>query len=131
MAILDPAARVSVAALKEIFATTLSDAQLAAFINAATLIVTEELGSSPLSANRLTQIELYLAAHFASTADPRMQSEAVAGEYQYRTQGQTGQKLEATFYGQQVLLLDTSGTLARAAEGLKKATLAAISEYDG
>lgn len=122
---------VTPADLKNIFPTTLGDPQLTAFIEAANLVITEELRGLGLSAERLTKIELFLAAHFAHAADPRVQSESVGGEYQMRVQGQTGSKLEATHYGQQVLLLDTTGKLARAAEGLKLASLSALSEYDG
>lgn len=130
MATLDPTARITVDELKEIFETAMSDAQLAAFVNTATLVVTEELTGQGLSAGRLKQIELYLSAHYAHTNDPRFQTENTAGEHSYTAQGKTDMGLNATFYGQQVLMLDTTGKLAKAAAGLKRASFTVLSEYD-
>ena len=100
------------------------------FIATATLVVTEELADQGLSDDRLTQIELYLAAHFAALNDPRMESEEIGGEYKSKVQGKTEMNLDATFYGQTAKLLDTSGTLAQLGAGLKKARLTVISERD-
>ena len=130
MAVIDPHARITVDELKDIFATTLTEAQLCAFINSATLVVTEELVSEGLSSDRLKQIELYLSAHFATLNDPRMESEKIGSEYSSKVQGKTAMNLDATFYGQTAKLLDTSGVLAQMGAGLKKASITVISEAD-
>jgi len=122
--------RINPAGLRSIFKTELIDSDLQVFIDTSNLIVTEELGSSGLSDDRLKEIERFLAAHFATTADPQMQSERIGSEYQYRVQGQFGEGLKSTTYGQQVLLLDTTGLMAKFADGKKRASISAISEYD-
>jgi hypothetical protein len=84
----------------------------APFIATATLRIDEELVSKGLSAARLQQIELYLAAHYVAITEPVLQSVGNSGDnmtYQLPTAG-TG--LAATPYGLQALALDTSGTLA-------------------
>ena len=113
MADLDPEARVDADDVKEIFETDLTDAQVNAFINTAHLLVEEELGNQGLSEGRLTEIEKYLSAHFAALRDQRLESETT-GEHSWRAQGKTDMGLDATIYGQQARILDTSGTLANA-----------------
>lgn len=96
--------------VKEIVDTVL-DTQ--PFIETASLLVDEELVSSGHSAARLRQIELYLSAHFVTIRDPQFQQ--LRGEKQSVSfhLGDLGQGLKSTAYGQQVLLLDTSGILAQ------------------
>lgn len=63
-----------------------------------------------LSEARLTQIELYLSAHFACTMDPRITKEKIGdGENTYQLKADTG--LNGTTYGQQAAMLDTTGKL--------------------
>jgi hypothetical protein len=128
MATLDPDARVSVADVQEIIDTNLTEAQINAFINSAHYYVQENLLNKGLSANILAQIELWLSAHFLAIRDQRVESESVAGEWQAKYQGKTGMGFEATTYGQQALMLDTTGTLASA--GLKPVTFEVYSEQD-
>lgn len=111
MADLSEDARVDADAVKEIFDTDLTDAQMNAFINTANNLVTEELGNAGLSADRLTEIEKYLSAHFAALRDPRFAQEAI-GDYRYQVQGKTEIGLDSTYYGQQAKLLDSSGILS-------------------
>lgn len=102
-------ARVTDGDVKEILDT---DIDTTAFIIAANLIVTDKLASSGLSTTHLKEIERWLAAHLACTNDKRSQSEKLgAAEATY--EGKTGLGLDSTSYGQQVKLLDTTGTLAR------------------
>jgi hypothetical protein len=128
MATLDPDARVDADEVGEIIETDLSDSLVNAFINTAHYFIQENLLDKGLSADILTQIELWLSAHFLAIRDPRVESEGIAGEWQARYQGKTGMGFEATTYGQQALMLDTTGTLASA--GLKAVTFEVYSEQD-
>lgn len=127
MAEISPNARVNAAQVREIFDTELSDAQLNAFINTANIYTTSLLGNSGLSGQMLTEIEKYLSAHFASMRDPRFETEKV-GQYSYRVQGKTDMGLDATFYGQQAKLLDTSGRLSAADTVRKIATIEVLTD---
>ena len=119
--------RISVADLIEIFDTELTNAQLAAFVNSAHYVIQNNLLSRGLGTDILTEIHKYLAAHFASLRDQRIQSERVA-DVSMTYQGKTGMYLESTYYGQMALTLDTSGTLANLA--LKPATFQVFTTPD-
>lgn len=83
------------------------------FIDTATLLVDEILGASGHSAARLTQIELYLAAHFCAVSHPLLtQVRADQDTYTYHLP-EAGDGFKATSYGRQALVLDTTGTLAQ------------------
>lgn len=105
-------ARVTATEVKAICPTSVAD--LTPMIDAASLLVTEELGSSGLSSDRLTKIELYLAAHFVSVTDPR-ESQKSMGEASSTYEGRqlVAQGLNSTQYGRTALLLDTEGVLAQ------------------
>lgn len=120
-------ARTTTTAVELIISTTLTDPQIQAFIDTATLIVDANLLDKGLSTDLLTQIETWLAAHLLSMRDQRT-SERRIGDVWFTYQGQTGLGLDATLYGQQVKLLDTSGTLASL--GKRRATLTVFSEAD-
>lgn len=92
------------------------------FINNANLLITEILANSGLSTDRLKMIELYLSAHFVAVTEEKggltsskvgNSSDSFGGDY---TQG-----LNLTRYGQQAVLLDTSGLLAGMATPKKRA----------
>lgn len=127
MATVVAGSRISVADLIEIFDTELTSAQLAAFVNSAHYLIQANLLSSGLGNDVLTEIHKYLAAHFASLRDQRLQAERVA-DVSYTYQGKTDMGLQATFYGQTALMLDTSGTLANLA--LKPATFQVFTTPD-
>lgn len=88
-------------------------------IRAASLIVDQldamaDAGMCPAiiapSDDLLTEIETYLAAHLYCVSDRIYTSRSTQGA-SGSFAGQTGMKLESTFYGQQAMLLDTSGML--------------------
>lgn len=117
--------------VKEILDTSLTNARVDVFINAANLTITKYLGSSTdLSAEEKKEIERWFTAHLIATG-PELQAsqEEVLGETSIKYQGKTGMGLEATLYGQQCLVLDTTGTLA-AKLGKKKATITAVTSFD-
>ena len=119
MATVVSGSRITVDDLVEIFETELTEAQLSAFVNSAHYVIQNNLLSSGLSSDILTEIHKYLAAHFASLRDQRIASERVA-DVSMNYQGKTDMGLNATLYGQTALMLDTSGSLANLA--LKPAT---------
>ena len=119
MATVVSGSRITVDDLVEILETELTEAQLSAFVNSAHYLIQANLLSSGLSSDVLTEIHKYLAAHFASLRDQRIESERVA-DVSMKYQGKTDMGLNATLYGQTALMLDTSGSLANLA--LKPAT---------
>lgn len=103
-------ARVTSSEVKEILNTTLT---LDAFITAANLIVTDHLGTSGLSAERLKEIERWLTAHFAVVrdVDENVMSKST-GDASVSIMGKSGLGLDGSRYGQQVKLLDSTGRLS-------------------
>lgn len=121
--------RVTAPEVKEILDTNLSDPVIDTFINAANLTVTEILGDdTTLSSDQKKEIERWLTAHLvACTRQQQKQSEKL-GEAAVTYQGQTGKGLDATFYGQQVKVLDTTGKIA-ARIGKKAVKIHAITSF--
>lgn len=103
----------SVSEVSTIIDTDLSDSEIQAFIDAANLYTTEELGDSGLGAGLLTEIQKWLAAHLLSTKDKRVAEEAI-NDVDITYQGSWGEGLKSTTYGQQAIALDPTGTLAGA-----------------
>lgn len=103
--------RVTGAEVKEIIDTSLTDAQVAPFIAAASAMVDQYLGDAGLSDALLKEIERWLSAHLVAVRDPRAQSKGV-GDLRIQYRGRTGLGLDATLYGQQVKALDPTGALA-------------------
>lgn len=105
-------ARVTASEVLEIMNTQLTEDQLAPFIKSANLTVTSILGESTvLSEDQLTEIERWLAAHFASVLDPLPVREII-GEAEASYQGKFGMQLQSTTYGQTAMSLDITGSLA-------------------
>ena len=75
------------------------------FISSAHTIVYEELLHTDYGTDRLTLIELYLAAHFAAITYPVTSSEGIGGKANESYQYKVGLGLNFTKYGQQALLL--------------------------
>lgn len=84
---------------------------LAPFIEVANDLVTEICVPAGYSAVRLELIERWLAAHFYCVFDPRTQSESAGVSESY--EGSAAMHLNRTRYGQQAMLLDTAGGLAK------------------
>jgi hypothetical protein len=99
------------------------------FILAASLVVDAHNAEAEWSLEMATEIERWLAAHFMAVAEGSALAERRIGDttLRYHTP-KVGLGLDATLYGQQVMLLDTTGTLAGAgvtgeAAGIKRATI--------
>lgn len=105
--------RVTVTDVREIIDTSLGDAGLAACITAAnSLISTKSEMLSSLTAEILTQIELWLAAHYVSVADPRITEESTRETRLRYEQPKAGTGLAGSSYGQTAIALDSTLTLA-------------------
>ena len=123
-------ARVTVADIKAILDTSLEDVPINAFIASANALVTNKIAVATVTQtdDQLKEIERWLAAHFiASTREQQLQK-AKAGSAVSEFQGITGKGLAATFYGQNALLLDISGTLSEL--GKPMASISAVTTED-
>jgi hypothetical protein len=111
--------RVVDADVKQILVTTL-DTQ--PFIVAANLVVTERFATSGYSEARLQQLELWLAAHLACIADPRVVELDADGATATYEAGKLGMGLDSTRYGQQIKWLDYLGILLQDNASLRPAS---------
>ncbi len=108
------AIRVSVEEVKRIISTTIEDSSVYEHTVVASRLVDDLLTGKGMSAGRLRDIELYFSAHLVAVRDQeagQVVSRDVGGtaaEYG----GDLGQALSFTRYGQQAMVLDTSGTLS-------------------
>jgi len=103
-------ARVKSAEVVEIMDTSLTDVDV--FIHAANALVTDRLSGQGLDDCLLKEIERWLSAHFASIKSPTYYEDKIGSSTQKKMVGTLGKGLDATSYGQQVKLLDSTGTLA-------------------
>ena len=122
--------RTTATEVKAIIETELADSVVDTFIGMANRTVTDYLGTNAdLTSVQKKDIETWLAAHFiASTREQQAQAEQ-AGDARITYQGKTEMGLDATFYGQTVKMLDTTGTLA-AQIGKKGVTVTAITSKE-
>lgn len=95
---------------------------LTPFIEQATMLVDEELAPrGTLTALRLKMIELNLAAHFYCVRDPKTQNESAGISQSF--EGSASEGLKRTRYGQQALILDTTGRLNTMQLGRRPASI--------
>ena len=120
------AARVTAAEVKEILEnSSLSDANVETFITGANVFITEALGDKNLSESLLKEIERYYTAHLIALTVERMASKEGAGGASITYNGTYDKGLKSSPYGQIVLTMDTTGTLAKM-EGMKSAKTIAV-----
>jgi hypothetical protein len=106
-------ARVTAAEVEKIIDLD-SDLDADPFINSANLLITDVLGDAGMSEERLTDIELWLSAHFCAMRQRQISNIQMGGiglSFGGNLAGTEGLKL--SHYGQQALALDTSGRLGR------------------
>lgn len=106
--------RVTEAEVKVIIETSLT---LTPFIEAANTIINDRLLSSGLSEATLTKIELFLSAHLTTLRERQVSREKI-GDAETTYEGRVEMGLNSSLYGQTAQLLDTTGTLAGAKNGL-------------
>lgn len=108
--------RVTGVEVKEIFDTDMTAEDLAPFITAANLTVTDMLGTNTeLSDEQRKEIERWLTAHFACSYDPRMTAvkvDVISISYE-KAFSADKTALKSTSYGRMVAVLDTTGILNR------------------
>lgn len=103
---------------------SVEDSDLAEFVSAAELVVTEDLAGVSLSISRRELITKYLAAHFAVLTLERgglVRQEIGESSDTYKEGSNTQMGYLMTRFGQQAIALDTSGTLATNATPKQKA----------
>lgn len=94
------------------------------YIATANLIVEEDLVGNGLTEARLKQIEIYLAAHFATLAKEKggiVRTSMGESAETYHDLNSRFQSYTSTRFGQQAIALDTTGTLVNQGSGGKKA----------
>lgn len=122
--------RVTATEVKEILKTNLSDSVIDVFINAANLTVTEILGDdTTLSSDQKKEIERWFTAHLVGCTRQRQKQSEKIDEAAVTYQGKTGMGLDATFYGQQVKVLDATGKMA-AKIGKKAVSIVAVTSFE-
>lgn len=88
-----------------------ASADLDTFVTQAQLLVEEDLADKGFSESRLALIQIYLAAHFAIIKYKYKTSVNVGVAVGFQSAVKVG-GFSSTHYGQQAMMLDTSGTLA-------------------
>ena len=119
MVSLDSGVRPTLYEFKEVFDTDpnkggLSNNALRAYLNAAHEVVQDAADSTSdsIASSKLEKMEKFLAAHFASAQDPRIETERVAdARFDYQRTD------DSTDYWQIVVALDPTGMIAGATEG--------------
>lgn len=115
--------------VKAILDTALSDQDIGAFINGATELVNNTLSALPEALRN--EIVRWLSAHLIASTREQQIAEAGAGPASVKFQGTTGLGLDSTQYGQQVKVLDYTGTLAGLSNPAKyTASLFAIGSFE-
>ena len=94
--------------------SSITDADVAVFINAANLIVTQNV--TGLNDDLTKEIERWLSAHLLAVRDRRPIHKEI-GDTVERYGEKLWKGLESTIYGQQVVLLDSTGTLIGTGKG--------------
>ena len=121
-------ARVSTDEVKEIMIdldSAVTDAKITACITAANITVTNTCTSTSLSAAQLKEIERWFSAHLVCIMDPQLVSEE-AMDAKDTYQQKIGLGLNQTRYGQQAMVLDTSGSLGKLGEKKITASLTVL-----
>lgn len=104
-------ARVTGEEVKEIINTSLTEDECDPFISSANVIVNNRLNGTSATSTDKYHVELWLSAHLIYIREPGRKSEEIGdAKDEYHLPG-VGKGLEATPYGQQVLLLDPTGEM--------------------
>ena len=82
----------------------------------------------PREAHSVKQIQLLLAAHFTTCYDGVVQSQSAGGEWSVSYGMVIGQGIKSSMYGQQAIVMDTTGKLAKL--DLKRAKFQVVSHYN-
>ncbi len=126
------AVRVNATEVKELINTDLADAVVGSFIGVASRLVDRLLVGKGLDDLTLSDIELYLSAHFVGMRDQDegMTQETKTGEANSRYAGFYSKGFELTRYGQMAIMLDTTGILSTVAKQQGKARFTVVAPVD-
>lgn len=116
--------RVTADEVKAVIDTSLTDAQIEAYIGSANVMVTDLI--TGLSDDVTKEIERWLTAHMIASTRERVAKEEGAGGAYIKYTGEYGRHLNSTQYGQMVIALDTTGAFASA--GMKRVVIKAIEQ---
>ena len=120
------AERVTVTDVRNVvrLSTDMTDPIISGCIQTGNTITDSYLLDKDLDEGMLAQIELYLSAHFCSLREPQLYEEEWGGRdsiaKEKRAKPSVGKGFYATWYGQQAMIMDTSGTLAEMSQDNKK-----------
>jgi hypothetical protein len=117
--------RATEAEVLEIMDTTLTGEQITPFLRSANQLVTSTLVDKGYTDDDLQEIEMWLAAHFATARYPQIAQEKV-GDAAVHYEGKSGMGLESSRYGQTAMSLEYQGTLARLNKGVGLAEIKVI-----
>lgn len=113
--------------VKKIIDTSLDDAIIESYIEAASTLTCELVGSSAeLSTATKKEIERWLTAHMIAGTRERIGKEEGAGDAYIKYQGVFEGGLKSTSYGQMVITLDTTGAFAAQGGGKLKANITVL-----
>lgn len=114
--------RVTVEEVKDVIDTDLTDTRIMVCIGSANNLVSSQCANEGLSTDTLKEIERWLSAHFVAVVEPRIEREkadVVSASYVHKVD----LYLASTVWGQQAMLLDTSGSLSDLNDGVKNGDL--------
>jgi hypothetical protein len=125
------AARTTAANVKAILDnTTLTTAQIEAYITSADIMITQVLGTT-LSVDALSEICRWLSAHMIALTRERqaIKEEAGTAKITYSDIFKKG-GMSSTTYGQMCIVLDTTGVFSILALGLRSASIYAVTSFE-
>jgi hypothetical protein len=103
--------RTNTQAVRNIIETTLTDAEINAYITGASILIDETLVVHGVANGLLEVIETWLTAHMIASTRERQTKKEEAGSAKVEYAGDFEMGLASTSYGQMVITLDPTGTL--------------------
>ena len=107
---------------------TVSTTTIDTFIVSAEETITNLYTGISISTTLLKEIERYFVAHMIASTLYRMGAEEQVGAAQIKYTGKWGEGLSSTPYGQLILAIDTTGTMAKSSK--RVASIRAIESFD-
>ena len=101
---------ISLDKVRDVLERTSTEAEIKPFVKTAEIVVDNYLLGEDIGDGLLSEIGVWLAAHFA-TVKYRRSGQESTGDVQVRYYAKIGFGFESTEYGQQAVLLDPSGVL--------------------
>lgn len=109
--------------------TELEDPVIESYIDGANIFVDANLSGKGLGTALLAEIERWIAAHMIVSTRERMAAVEGAGGAEITYTGKWGEGLAGTPYGQNAVILDTTGTLLAMTQGKLIARVRAVTSF--